>query len=367
MVMEHAKFSPSSFPARGKCARWIPQPEKEETPDSPTNRGRLGHLAVQSILACNNDKNVPEECTHDEIGCAQWAANYIKKNTSSSRLVEQKVTIDLDFEPWTFGTADVIDPPLRGKIIVVDYKAGAYSKDYLLQVMAYALGAMQEHDCEKARLLVLYGIDRKSIIVDTTYEECESTVLEMKDRCEHPEDYDYVPCEFCEWCGSHLTCEALTDKVQKVAAEYEDNFDLEEYHSSQITDPNQMAKGLYLASIVDKWAKSFKQHAKQMAMDGVEIPGYELSTRTTRSINDEDVPDVLRLSEFSSADFIACCDVKPAKIEKKLADLAGLKSVTKKIKDKYNSLFGTLTQNKESIILQKQKSKKKKEKAIESK
>ena len=357
--MKHAKFSPSSFPARGKCAHFTSQPEEEVDKESPKYRGTLGHLALASILDNNNDKCVPEECTHDEIGCAQWAADYIKKNTSSSRMTEQRIVIDVDFEEWTFGTADIIDPPMRDKLVVCDYKSGAYSKDYLLQVMAYALGAMQLHDCEKARLIVLYGADRKAVIVDVTYDECESAVAEIKDRCDNPDDYEFIPCEFCEWCGNHLNCEVLNGTLIKVAAEYEDNFELEEYHPSQITDPAQMAKGLYLAGIAEAWGKSFKHHAKEKAIEGMEIPGYELGKRNRRSINDEDIPDVFRVSGFSSEEFIKCCEAKPAKIEKMLADRAGLKTVTAKIKKEYIKRFSTLTQTKESIVFQKSTKKKK--------
>lgn len=358
--MDHAEFSPSSFPARGKCAHWIQQPEKEESEDSPKRRGILGHLALAAILKDNTNKNVPAECTPDEIAAAEWAAKYIKKNTSSSRLIEQKIEIELDFDLWTFGTADVIDPPLREKLVVVDYKAGAYSKGYLLQVMAYALGAMQKYDCEKVRLFVLYGVDRYPLITDTNYEECEAAVRKIKHRCEHPEEYKYVPCEFCEWCGNHISCEALNNKVQKVATEYEDNFELDNYHSSEITNPKMMAKALELAKICENWAQSVKHHAKEMALNGTNIPGYEITTRANRIYREEDVPDVFRVSGFTSEEFISCCKVSPSKIEKKMAEKAGFKSVTSKIKNAYNSKLGTLTQNEEKIILQKSRQKKEK-------
>jgi hypothetical protein len=126
-----------------------------------------------------------------------------------------------------------------------------------------------------------------------------------------------TPNPYCGWCARKLTCPAFNERVLEIARNRED-WKLDHYHSSEITDPREMSKALDLAPLVEKWAESVRFHAREMAIkQGRSIPGYEVATRSVRSI--PDIAMAYKLAQIPPDMFLQCCKITLGELEKAYA------------------------------------------------
>ena len=146
----------------------------------------------------------------------------------------------------------------------------------------------------------------------------------------------------CLYCARKATCAALNEKALMVGKGYNSDQQLvlpEELHSSQITDPEQMARALNLVDVLEKWCDSVRAHALKMRMEfGTEIPGRDLVERQGRRVIDNPVKALeiaqqfgLTEEEFTSAASVSFNDLAKLLMEK--APKGEKKKVAQKFED----------------------------------
>lgn len=228
-----------------------------------------------------------------------------------------RLDIDLGQGIDTFGTVDLVY--IRGnQAIVIDYKTG-YGKiedcSVNAQAQAYTLGIFQKFQ-EVDEVEFVFVIPNRQEVSMHTYTRAEhedairlrlNTIIRRataEERTCNPQPY------LCEYCDFQSKCPALAQKALLIASRYEkDGFEVpEEVHGSNTTDPEDMAKLLKLAPIMEAWASGVRKAALDMSVrDGLDIPGYRRTERSgarkiTSALNAyEAIKDQVRIEDFLAA------------------------------------------------------------------
>ena len=215
---------------------------------------------------------------------------------------------------------------------VIDYKFGKGFVDAPadnMQAKAYVAGAFQKYPTVETAEFI-FVIPQRNEILRHTFErkELPTLVEEVKrvvDAAENPAS-PYSPSEeTCIFCGEKPRCPAINTAVAKVADKYGELKLPEEFHSSAITSPDQMAKALQAASILERWAKSVRHHAMEMVLEGGEIPGYEIKHRQAkRTVRDvQSAWNILQHKTMLNLhEFLPACSVSITELEKAIKALA---------------------------------------------
>lgn len=312
---EHHGFGPSNFPAWSYCTHYKGTPVPEDDLENKANRGTLQHICLEDMFTGKGvDPIIVDVLTEEESEGLEWAYNWVSDNTPSPRLCERKISmVDDDFELLYFGTIDLTWIDTDSVLHIMDYKTGN-KRDYLAQLMGYALPCMIEYKVDKCIVHTCYTKFQTVEEVELTLAECRETVLGLLDDVKSG-SIDPQPCDYCSWCSKASTCSALTDGAIKVVQGYVDSpFELAEYHSSQITDPNQMYKALWIASKLEGWCKSVKKHAKDMSIEmGMPIPNTKICNRKGKETI-TDVNKALEMSGMTEYEFMSACSVSLDKL-----------------------------------------------------
>jgi len=282
----HSKYSPSMLEHLEVC----PGYEKESGDNIFSLEGEMMHKACETGKL---DKLDPEQ-----LGCVQKCLDYIFNLTSADRkLFMDKKEVRLDVEGMTWGTADRLIVHQDGSASLVDFKFGRNPVDDAetnLQGWCYALGTFYKFPKIKT-LVVHFLLPRRDEISTAEFarnsELATQIRLRIKTVIARRKEYEARPSDDmlnarianCLYCGAKAKCQKLHSIAFKIAQKYDETFDIpEEVHSSQIQDPNEMAKAKAIANVMDRWAGSVSEHALQMVLSGTEIPGWELKTRMGR-------------------------------------------------------------------------------------
>lgn len=345
MLEHHATLSPSSFPMMERCPCYT-SGEAGEAAESGNRQHALLALMLTDGAAIPEDKC---GCDETEVGQVEWACAYIQHRTSANREIEKRLSLIGDnFEEITFGTLDVVDVASRATgdtLLVMDYKSGE-DHNYLAQMAVYARMAMITYGKQRCEIHEVYG--RKKFANSYTLNFKDTDFIFDIISSVQSEEKKPAMNEFCAWCEKHGTCKAATEPIVQVATEYEPEnavaaipfATITNWHSSQITDPNQMSMVLQIAEHVGKWADAVKADARKAALAGMEIPGYYLKQGGGKRI----IPDLnlaFEVSGLSVKDFLECCSGAIGKLEKAMAKKQGHKSHTSKAaKDDFKAVLG---------------------------
>lgn len=303
---------PSSLPALAQCPRF--EPGSSEFSDS----GSLRHKALKAILLGAmrpaHAVTIPD-LPEDELEAVQWAADYILMHAPKldyPLIVEEANCFVVGNEMY-WGTPDVTCGP-----VLFDMKWR--ERDYSAQMAAYVL--MGEH--EEAEVHILYAerqwVDRYKI----TRQSALDIVRPIIDRAKNPNS-EAQRCDYCNWCAIRLQCPAFNAPVMAIAAGRED-WGLQQWHCSQITTPEDIAKAVKLAPLARKWADAVDHFALEMwQKQGVAIPGCELKETKGKSyIND--MQGAYAASGLSAEEFLSCCVLRSA-TSKTASDKPGIQDV----------------------------------------
>ena len=328
------KIRPSSLPILKHC----PQFESDNIERDHSNAGTKRHLALREL----NETGKPgEHCAAldaDSMEAVTWANDYINLNSNGPCVWEEKVTnaVSILGEPIDIsGTPDARD----GQGNVFDLKSRY--RDAGGQMAAYADGIMTSEFEDKIKIHVLYTIpEGKPTAYTITADEAFTTISDILKPV--LEGAPAQPCDYCHWCSKVTTCEALTSRVEAVR-DGRDDWELEQYHSSEIADPAQMSKALTLAKQLKKWVKSVEYHARAMSMKNGGLPGFEQQTRKgDRAIND--LATACQLSGMTPDQFLSVCSAPLGKIKEKYHEVHGAEYVSKAACDR------SITAKLESVI-----------------
>ena len=111
---------------------------------------------------------------------------------------------------------------------------------------------------------------------------------------------------------------AMVGTVTTIAKNYDAELKLpEEFHPSKVTSPVAMAAMLDLASSVDKWVQSARHHFTQAALNGADIPGYELrEKKAMRSVDDAKATWAVVRDVVGQEEFLEACSISLPELEK---------------------------------------------------
>jgi hypothetical protein len=289
----------SSLPALSQCPCF--ESGSSEFAEAGTDR----HTALQLHFAGDDSllNLLPEE---DQEG-VRWAAEYIRVYAPMSEY-------PLEWEKQGAAVlADLTEIPGKTDaycaLDLFDLK-WRYS-DYTAQMALYAMIRLQAAEMNPnvvIRVHILYGCFKKAEVINFDYETASAIVEKIAAAYRDPQKKE-TPCGYCNYCANKLTCGALNERAQTVAAGRED-WKLEQYHTSQITTPAEMSKALALAKQLKGWCEAVEFHAKEMAVkNGVTIPGYELKSKAGRT-SCADVIGAFNQLPLTAEEFLQCCEVR---------------------------------------------------------
>lgn len=237
-------------------------------------------------------------------------------------LVEKKFHLKQIHEAL-YGTADaVVWLPHASALHVFDLKYGAGVPVEAIgnpQLRYYALGALLETGYSAAEVGIHVvqprcphsdGPHRSETLDAMELLEFAGDLREAVERTEDP-DAPLVPGDHCRWCKAAAICPKLRDTAQEAAAM--------EFREDLSFDPEELARALELAPVVEAWAKSVREFAYSQAEHGAEIPRHKLvAKRATRKWRDERIAEYVLTKYLDEEDAYTHKLLTPPQAEKKL-------------------------------------------------
>jgi hypothetical protein len=312
----HPTLSPSQLPALSQCPCY-----KSGEAGEAAHRGTLQHAALSAALA---GLSIKFDLLPEEQEAVSWAANFIRSAIPEFLCDVELHIINEKFTEITYGSADVISKEGR---FLFDYKSGL-ERDYSAQMKCYALGLMQKFGVQEVYVTELYGKTQTEKTYLLNKQECEKTVLAIAAAVADPYKKPY-PCDYCKWCARISDCQPISERAITVGKNRED-WKLEQYHSSSISDPSEMGKALTLADLLAYWCEAVKFQAKEMISKGIPIAGWKLEERSGRR-SVLDAQKAFELSGLPADAMLRACTVSITKMEAEYsAAHTGLKKVLAK-------------------------------------
>lgn len=296
---------PSSLPALKECPRF-----ESGSPRSFTLDGTLRHEALEAMW--KNGGELPadyaKKLDDESIEGIQWGYDYIQTHApmkDHELHIERKMEIlDDDFNTVMSGT---LDYQCGNKLFDIKWR----QRNYLEQMACYALMMIQECGWPTVDVHILFMHSQRTARYSLDEAKCWDIINSVKEPAEDP-FAEPVPCDYCGWCKHTVSCEAFADRTRTINAGRED-WELENYHASQIENPVELSKALKLARAVKKWAEAVEYTSRTFIMRGGEIPGFELRRRAgKRKINN--IADAFARCGLEQSEFLDCCQVVFSKL-----------------------------------------------------
>jgi hypothetical protein len=322
-MQHHQKFAPSSFPKLAKCACYV-----AEKGGKLAEAGNVRHLAWADLFRFGGDEPSRVLDQHPTLSVDEregliWAFEYVIATATAGELLQldHRISIlDDDFNELTFGTFDAAAGPDLFDLKWAD-------AEYDEQMICYALGRMQETGRELINVHILFALQKRvkkfTVTLDQATEVVNRIIASVKDPERKP-----TPNDYCGYCADRLTCSALNQRAQTVAAGRED-WALDSYNASQITSPVEMAKALTLARQLKDWADSVEYHAKQLVRNGAKLPGFKLIEKQgKRECNN--IGTAFQLLGLPQEQFLNCCTLTYGAAEDAVAEFNKIKKAEAK-------------------------------------
>ncbi len=326
MSTVHAKLSASSasrwFNCPGSIRAIAALPEELQNTDSVYAReGSAAHAYAESVLTGNpvegtvirhNGSTFPITDEMDEAVhiYANEVDEQIRRLSYPDVLVERTVYPLPDRKEDCFGTADVMLLELYGELVVEDFKYGkgiAVDVEDNLQLKIYGLGALNAIGDDGAVSKVTTGIVqpranhpdgpvRRATYTVPEMREFEAELREAAKRTDDP-NAPLVPGSWCRFCPAAATCPELRQlAVQTAIDEFPDEPTIK---LPDPNDPDELARALRLADLIEQWPKAVKSLAMVAALKGKPPTGYKLVRgRANRKWKPEALVEGLRNDEL---------------------------------------------------------------------
>ncbi len=273
----HPILPPSSAPALEECCHY--KPTRRET--AAMARGIRIHAAVQLWLEYEQQPTMGG-LTDEEVKRVEQVVKWVNANVWKPCSEERLDVVDLDGREITFGTPDVAgyDMADKARSIVVELKCGE-PRDVTAQLSLYALGAMEAHETELCRAVVLW-LDHDIVEeYPTTFAECLNRALLLRDRVTNKTDGEQET-RYCAWCGRREECglwKRRASTALQVAEVDAIMHDVARRRLSEIAESPELT-GAFLVA----WAAAEKliegaglrDKAKAWLAAGQEVPGWKL-------------------------------------------------------------------------------------------
>lgn len=301
------KIRPSSLPMLALCPKFQSGGENDDT-----NAGTFRHSIMARVL--EGEQNALYELEGEDREMVEWALEFIQSTAPTSDfpiVIEQRGSFMTNEFEEVIGTPDVVCGP-----VIYDLKTRWH--DYTAQMAAYSL--MNEHD--EVTVHLLFAAERKRQTLTFTTEAAEAIVDPIIQSANDPDAEPQIN-DYCGWCSLRLTCPAYAERVNAVVDGRED-WQLENYHSSQIEDAAGMGKALRLARELKKWIEAVEHHAKEMHAAGQTPEGFKEQVRQGRQVI-TDLSTAFARSGLPQDEFLKLCNVSITSLSKAYAAFNGMK------------------------------------------
>lgn len=302
---------PSSLPMLQECPKF--EGAGSEFADAGTKR----HEAIAAFLSGNEDAFL--EFDDEDREHLLWAADYVKLKApllDAPLELEQKRAAVLPTGQPIQGTPDMI---CGDQLFDLKWRP----RDYMAQMAAYAYMVLAEGKTPEVTAHIMYAqtetVRRFTFDTDRAW----AVIKPILDTAAAPFAVP-VPCSYCGWCAKKLTCTALIQQVN-IATKSNPEWDLPQWHSSQMTTAEEIGQALKIARTLADWCESVEYHAKELAIkQGIVATGFKLTSRKgNRFITD--VKEAFRLASLPQEEFLKACTVKPRLLFDLYAAFYGMK------------------------------------------
>jgi hypothetical protein len=315
------KISPSSL----KYIRLSPCFENDQGGDkTAADEGTKLHAACETGV-------IPEDLSEEQRQVVQQCLAYAQPLVSrpGSQVFKELSLHELaELSPhMRRGKADLVVLHNNGTAELIDWKMGRNPVDDAEendQQKAYVIALFRRWPHLKAVKVHLVQ-PRRDEVSTFTFNRSSLTKLqlELANTITQMEKFraadKYAPrTDTCLWCARRHSCPAMVGTVTTIAKNYDAELKLpEEFHPSKVTSPVAMAAMLDLASSVDKWVQSARHHFTQAALNGADIPGYELrEKKAMRSVDDAKATWAVVRDVVGQEEFLEACSISLPELEK---------------------------------------------------
>ena len=248
------------------------------------------------------------------------------KTPDAKLLLEQRLDFS-EYVPEGFGTGDcVIVAAHELEIIDLKYGAGVVvSAEGNPQLRLYALGALEAWDMlygTRTIAMTIYQPRRDNISTETVSaaELLEwGEAVQEKARLANSGTEDCFAGSHCDegFCKARPICRAYADSCNSLAA-----LDFKRPASLSL---EEIAETLDLSARLVKWAELVKAYAAELALSGVEVPGYKLvEGRSSRAyaLDDDAIMQMLLKADYAQEEITVTKLRTVADMEKTIGKVA---------------------------------------------
>lgn len=332
---KHHEFSPSQLQALECC----PSYEGQQSSSLAAETGTRQHAVTETG---EDDSSLSDE----EAAAAALAMQFIsqQKQLLGEVMDLREVYLPVDDENTTAGYADrILITADKKKAVMVDYKFGKWpvppAKENR-QSDAYALGIFHAYPTVEFVDVHFFQPSVKEPN-NTTWTRADvpelllrvKTIVARAKAARAAGDFAAAKptTPVCLFCKHLASCPAVAEKVISVAKKFSPIDVPADLTPTRVHSPEEATVGLRLASLVESWAKAFKNLVTDRCLRGGPLPnGYELTSRATREVVDTERFKQIALMFLTEAEFSTTIDVAVTKVEKIISNKAprGQKSQT---------------------------------------
>jgi len=331
----HHECGPSSLGRRFRCPgslreeRWLP-----DTTGAAAVEGTRLHEYTAEVLGGNlRLDSVPEDDQHLVRLAVCFAQDQLHCDSGEYPTMEDRLSLAGSVgDVITYGTADAIHEK-RGTVYIVDHKFGRKPLDEAsatLQISAYLAAALQRSPDIGAGIGWLYqprtGATYRAAIDRAELPAVIERIQAVISRAEDP-DAPLVTGEHCQYCRALGLC-AETQRATR---------EISELVPAAIDETTQRRQKSAIVEEIKSWPAAkiaglmHTVEIARMAVDAVRsrlrecldqdpesVPGYRLrESNGPRSASPVDVWQHLEDLGLSTPEFLECCSLSVAKVEKK--------------------------------------------------
>lgn len=330
------RFSPSTLEHLDICPGWIPEPYS--TSNQAGDEGKLMHTALET--------GIYTALEEEQKACVQKVQGLFTREmvalgvTARSPLVchrEKWVGI----EGFNRGIIDVL--AITGEhALIGDAKFGRVEVEDAetnLQGISYAVAVFEEFPIVN-HIKVIFAQPRCDLISSALFDRkvYHSLLLRLKTIRANVQQFAATQdssrlnprSHNCAFCGNITDCPAVGQKALAVANGYalardEELPDL--FDPAQLATPEKRAQAEKLRRVLEKWCSSVQKHNVEFRLQGTEIPGFELRSRSgeksvTNPLAAWETAQELAQGKLTEADLASVSTISLPKLKEAVAEHA---------------------------------------------
>ena len=293
---KHSKLAASFCEAWWNCPGSIRETQHHETkPSIYLAEGTVAHdLAADCLLKdWDNDKldtfigvvkdqdGFEIEVTEEMVDAIWMYVEFVRSHLIDGAMLIVEKTIKMpNIHEALFATPDAVVIWPYDKVFVFDLKYGAGRKVSAWknkQLLYYACYYFMQEDVDVVSLNIVQprieGENISSFEVDAEYMEDHIKQLKIKAKEALKKDAPLNAGPWCQksFCSALSTCPAAQDKVYEIVAK-----DFDDAPNPESLNIEQIVKVLEWTDFLKNWLSAVTGYAKEMALQGENIPGYKL-------------------------------------------------------------------------------------------